>query len=380
MRRKPFIVFLIIILSLYSYANYFIYFHISRVIPDNYLARSLFTTTILLLSFSFLTGRLLERRWTSGLVYGITKVGAFWLAATLYLFLFFLASDILNFMAGIILPEPGIPGKSFKVFETITILLITGILILAGYINAINPQIKTLKISIPKLKVKGKKIRIAAVSDIHLGSIVGEKRVAKMVKMINSLNADIVIFLGDMLDEDPGPVIHKNLGSCLEKIKSKYGIYAITGNHEYIGGINKAIPFFGKHGIKLLRDEWALIENQIYLVGREDRDKVRFDGHKRKSLPDLLKGTDPSKTIILLDHQPFNLPQSKTTGVDLHLSGHTHHGQIWPFQYITKKIYKISRGYLKDGSTHYYVSSGFGTWGPPIRLGNRPEVLDINLF
>ena len=361
-------------------ANYFVFIHVLPAVPEKPLARVIFTLLILMLSLSFLTGRLLERKYTSGIVYTVTKVGAFWLAATLYLFLFFLVTDLLNFIAGTIFPDSGFPTHYIKVLEILFILLITGILLLGGYLNAIHPQIRTLNISIPKLKAKGEKMRIAAVSDIHLGSIVGERRLAKMVKIINSMNPDLVLFLGDMLDEDPGPVIHKNLGSCLEKIKSKYGIYAITGNHEYIGGIQKAIPFLEKHGIKLLRDEWVLIDNKVFLVGREDRDKVRFEGHKRKTLTDLLKGTDSSKTIILLDHQPFNLDQSKDAGIDLHLSGHTHHGQIWPFQYITKKLYKISHGYLKDGSTHYYVSTGFGTWRPPIRLGNRPEVLDINLF
>ncbi len=361
-------------------ANYFIFIHILPAVPEKPLAKGIFSLLILMLSLSFLAGRLLERKCTSGTVYMITKVGAFWLAATLYLFLLFLATDLMNFMAKIIFPDSGFPTHSFKILEILAILIITGILLLAGYLNAIHPQIKILNISIPKLKAKGEKMRIAAVSDIHLGSIVGEKRVAKMVKIINSMNPDLVLFLGDMLDEDPGPVIYKNLGSCLEKIKSKYGIYAITGNHEYIGGIQKAIPFLEKHGIKLLRDEWVLIDKRVFLIGREDKDKVQFEGKKRKNLSELLIGTDPSKTIILLDHQPFNLDQSKENGIDLHLSGHTHHGQIWPFQYITKKIYKLSHGYMKDGSTHYYVSSGFGTWGPPIRLGNRPEVLDINLF
>lgn len=308
-----------------------------------------------------------------------TKVGAFWLAATLYLFLFFLFTDLLNLVIIPLLPETESTSSSIIISEILIILFITGLLILAGYVNAIHPRIKTLNISIRKLPEKGKKINIVAVSDVHLGSIVGEKRVAKMVDMINGLEPDVVLFLGDLLDEDPGPVIQKDLGSCLEKIKSKHGIYAITGNHEYIGGIQKAAPFFKKHGIQLLRDETVLIDDKLYLVGREDRDKVRFAGIARKTLPDLMKGIDHSKLIILLDHQPFHLDKSRNSGIDLHLSGHTHHGQIWPFQYITKRIYQVSYGYLKSGTTHFYVSSGFGTWGPPVRLGNRPEVLHIQI-
>ena len=88
---------------------------------------------------------------------------------------------------------------------------------------------------------------------------------------------------------------------------------------------------------------------------------------------------DRSKPVILLDHQPFNLEKSVKEGVDLQLSGHTHHGQLWPLNYITSAIYEVSTGYRKIENTHFYVSTGFGTWGPPIRLGNRPELVNIIL-
>lgn len=379
MRRKPFIIFLFFILFLYGLANYYIFIHIIPVVTEKTLLKNILFVFIPALSISFPLGRLLERKWKSGIVYMITKAGAFWLAATLYLFLFFLFGDLLNLLIKFLLPETGYPSLSFKTYEILIILLIAGLLILAGYLNAIHPRIKTLNISTNKPGNNNKKINIVAVSDVHLGSIIGEKRVAKMVKMINSLNPELVLFLGDLLDEDPGPVIHKDLGSCLEKIKSKEGVFAITGNHEYIGGIRNSAPFFEKHGIRLLRDEKVLIHDRLYLIGREDRDKVRFQGNSRKSLTELLYGIDHSKIIVLLDHQPFHLELSRKAGIDLHLSGHTHHGQIWPLQYITKKIYQVSYGYLKSGATHYYVSSGFGTWGPPIRLGNMPEILHIQL-
>jgi predicted MPP superfamily phosphohydrolase len=92
-----------------------------------------------------------------------------------------------------------------------------------------------------------------------------------------------------------------------------------------------------------------------------------------------MKEVDRSFPILLLDHQPFQLHEAEQQGVDLQISGHTHHGQLWPFNFITKKVYELSWGYKKKGNTHVYVSSGVGTWGPPIRLGNRPEIVNVRL-
>ena len=129
----------------------------------------------------------------------------------------------------------------------------------------------------------------------------------------------------------------------------------------------------------MLRDEYVLIENEIYIAGREDRSIKQFSGRIRKPLEEIMNGIDKSKPIILMDHQPVKLIEAEKNGVDLQLSGHTHHGQLWPFNFITKKVYELSRGYKTRGSTQYYVSCGAGTWGPPIRTGSKPEIIEIEL-
>ena len=181
------------------------------------------------------------------------------------------------------------------------------------------------------------------------------------------------------MDEDIKPVIRRNIGETLRELKSPLGTYAITGNHEYIGGVKEAVKYLKEHGIIMLQDTFVLVDNKYWLVGREDRDKSRFTGQQRKPLEELMRGLDLSRPVIILDHQPFNLDRATQLGADLQLSGHTHHGQLWPFNYITKAIYELSWGYKKIGDTHFYVSSGFGSWGPPIRLGNIPEIVQINL-
>jgi predicted MPP superfamily phosphohydrolase len=129
----------------------------------------------------------------------------------------------------------------------------------------------------------------------------------------------------------------------------------------------------------VLRDTAILVDNRFYLVGREDRDRSRFIGKPRKELDELMQTVNLSLPVIMMDHQPFNLGRVAKLGIDLQLSGHTHHGQMWPFNHITTAIYELSRGYKMIGNTHFYVSTGFGTWGPPVRLGNRPEIVQIIL-
>jgi hypothetical protein len=182
---------------------------------------------------------------------------------------------------------------------------------------------------------------------------------------------------GDIVDEDLAPVIHNDLGRSLKKLKAPLGVFAITGNHEYIGGAEAAVKYLEEHGIRMLRDTSVKISESFWLAGRNDRDSRRFSAKERKGLDKVLEGVDLSLPVILMDHQPFNLQQVADAGVDFQLSGHTHHGQLWPFNYITNAIYELSWGYKQKGDSHFYVSSGYGGWGPPVRTGNRPEILDI---
>jgi predicted MPP superfamily phosphohydrolase len=216
-------------------------------------------------------------------------------------------------------------------------------------------------------------------SDIHLGTIIGRKQFGQIVSMINERDPDLVLFPGDILDEDPAPVIHDNLGGLLRSIRSRYGVLAITGNHEYIGGVEVACRFLAEHGIRVLRDQSVRLGDFLHVIGREDRSIERFTGKPRKPLAELMRDVDRRLPVILMDHQPFALEEAVRNGVDLQLSGHTHHGQMWPLNLVTKMIYEISWGYIRKENTQFYVSSGVGTWGPPVRIGNRPEIVEINL-
>jgi len=261
-------------------------------------------------------------------------------------------------------------------------MIISGIILMSliiGLINARLPRIKKLKITIPKTAPGMKELTIAAVSDIHIGMLIKHRMVGRLARMIEGIKPDIILFVGDSIDEAPGPVVKLNLGEPLKTLHAPLGKYGITGNHEYIGGAEKCIAYLESLGITVLMDEVVTISGAFNLAGRIDRDVDRFTRNKRKDLQELLKGIDTSLPLILMDHQPFHFEIAEACKVDMQLSGHTHHGQIWPFNYVTKAMYEISKGYLKKGNTHFYVSSGYGTWGPPIRLGSRPEVVEVKI-
>jgi uncharacterized protein len=187
------------------------------------------------------------------------------------------------------------------------------------------------------------------------------------------------LLAGDVLDEDLEPVLRQNIGETLKQLNAPLGVYAIMGNHEYIGGAEQAYNYLKSHGLIMIRDSVIKVMDSFYIVGREDRDKPRFSGKERKELADLTNGLDKNYPVILLDHQPYYLEKAAALGVDLQLSGHTHHGQLWPLNYVTSAIYTISSGYGFVDGMHAYVSNGVGTWGPPVRVGNRPEIVLLNI-
>jgi predicted MPP superfamily phosphohydrolase len=255
----------------------------------------------------------------------------------------------------------------------------TLILLCYGTWNAAHPRIKQLNLSVAKQAGSLKGLNIVMVSDIHLGSLFGKQKVARMVDRINNLQPDMILLVGDLLDEAQNPIFKNNTGDPLKMLHAPMGVYAVTGNHEYIGGINRAVHYIESLNIKLLRDTAILVDNSFYLAGREDRDINRFSDKGRKPLSEIVKSVNHTLPVILMDHQPFALNQAVENGIDLQLSGHTHHGQFWPINYLTNRIYEVSWGYKQKENTHIYVSCGYGTWGPPIRIGNQPEIVKIKL-
>jgi predicted MPP superfamily phosphohydrolase len=382
MRTLSFVIFFSIVLAVYGSVNYYIFIRGWQSLPAGSMLRSIYLPLFIFVAISFIAGRILENFWLSKLSNVLVWIGSFWLAAMIYFLLIIIVLDIVRLINFIIPIFPEFIRANYSGAKQITALIsfaAAAIIVIAGYINALNPKVSDLSLDINKAANGRRSLNIVFASDIHLGTIVGRQRFDKVVGKINSLNPDIVLLPGDILDEDLKPVIRENIGESLRKIMAPLGVYASTGNHEHIGGVEAAFKYLTEHNITVLRDSVIMINNEFYLVGREDRDGGRFSGVERRALEELMRGVDLKYPVILMDHQPIGLDDAVANKVDLQISGHTHNGQLWPFNYITGAIYEVSRGYKKKGDTHFYVSSGVGTWGPPVRTGHRPEIVNIRL-
>jgi hypothetical protein len=301
------------------------------------------------------------------------------MAFLLYGFLFFIISDLV----ALVLRIPGVLNSSniihYRKWAFVAVTGISAVLILGGFINAVIPVVKNYDITINKDAGEVKTLKIAAVSDIHLGSIIRKRSIRKLSDILEEIRPDVVFLLGDIVDGEIGPVLRGDLLKYFVMPHTVDGLYAITGNHEFIGGGSRTIPYIESKGIRVLKDETVTLPGGIQLIGRLDRDSRRYFGKDRASLQELLKNIDLSKPVIVLDHQPFNLEEAEQNGADLQMSGHTHNGQLWPLNLLTRRMYELSYGYLRKSNTHFIVSSGYGLWGPRVRSGSRSEIVVVNV-
>jgi hypothetical protein len=378
--NKSFIIFFAIVFLVYFAVNSYIFIRGLQSFRPNSPLKIYYIAIFVFVALTFWIGRITENYFPSVLTDILVWIGSFWLAFILYFLIAVILLDIIRLVNHFFPFYPKFIASNYqqtKEYIFYGTIIIVSLIVLVGHINFLNPRIYTKEINIDKSLKNIKSLNIVVASDIHMGTIVTNGRVRKLVETINGLNPDVVLLPGDILDEDLEPVLRRNLGEDISKLKAKYGVFAVNGNHEFIGGVEEADRYLRSHGINLLRDSVVILNDEIIIAGREDLSVNRIG--KRKTTEELLNGYNKNLPIILMDHQPFKLYESENAGVDLHLSGHTHHGQLWPFNYLTEKIYEVSWGYKKKGNTHVYVSSGYSGWGPPVRLGSRTEIVNLIL-
>jgi uncharacterized protein len=374
--------FILFFVGLYLLGSFYVFIRGLQAFPSNTLFTICYSLIFTLLASGYFISRAVEH--TD--LYLLHKVsywlGAVWLATLLYFFLAVLLIDAIRLLNLGFHFLPGKESMAYLQLKNITLwatLSVVFLLLTYGFWNASHPQTKQVNLVIKKQAGGIKNLNIVMVSDIHLGSLFGKDKITDLTHRINILHPDIVLLVGDILDEAQKPIFRNHIGEPLKDIKAPMGVYAVTGNHEYIGGVDKAVEYLRSLNITLLRDTTILVNNSFYLAGREDKDLGRFQNKTRKPLKNIVQHVDHQLPLILLDHQPAKLEQAVENGVDLQLSGHTHNGQFWPFNLITQRVYEVSWGYKRKGNTHVYVSSGYGTWGPPIRIASTPEIVSIGV-
>lgn len=323
-----------------------------------------------LITFSYFLGR-----WIPGPVGRLIKVVGSYYLAIIELSVFLLL--LIDLSAWILHLAGWTPSFYVPLLSWSYLLILLGLMGIGSF-NAWSPIKRKYHITINKKAGSLKKLRIAMASDLHLGNIYGNRYLQKLVSEINSLQPDLILLPGDILDDVIEPFVRNRMKDTFKKLKSRFGTFAILGNHEYIGGnIDQYVTEMESINIPVLRDEVILIKNSIYIAGRKDKTAEQVDPKGRLSHQELLNSVDSSLPIILMDHQPYDFDQALQAGVDLLLCGHTHRGQIAPNHLITKRLFELDWGYLQKQTMHAIVSSGFGAWGPPIRLGSRSEFIEI---
>ena len=238
--------------------------------------------------------------------------------------------------------------------------------------NAYSPEVHRLTVT--TAKPLAKPMKIALVSDTHLGRWFGNRQIKKMVRLIDAQHPDVVVIAGDIMNDNTIAYDNTNMHEQLSKLKAPLGVYATLGNHDYFGYDQQITQAVEEAGIKALDNESVLLDDSVWLVGRSDEiDRTRL------SVDELLAQVETEKPVIFLEHRPSAMDEVSALPVDLHLSGHTHGGQIFPLTILMDWLTPLNYGSKKIADTQFLVTSGYGIGPVPFRLGTRSEIWIITL-
>ncbi|MCD8304037.1 MAG: metallophosphoesterase [Prevotellaceae bacterium] len=308
-------------------------------------------------------GRVLDKL-PMPLATAVYRTGTSSLIVMLYCVLAFLLLDALRLLH--IVPPSLLRSN---LWTTVGLLLVIGALLVCGNVHYHHKVRQSL--SLTTRKRVGQEVRLLMASDLHLGYHIRRGELRGWVDMINAEHPDVILLAGDLVDRSMKPLFEEDMAAELRRLEAP--VFACLGNHEYYCDETKAEAFYKAAGITLLRDSVATWQG-LCIVGRDDRTNPR-----RKSLAELMEKADKGKYIVLLDHQPWDIGRSAEEGVDFQLSGHTHHGQVFPISLATDAIYTVAHGAYKIGDTRFFVSSGLGIWGGKFRIGTCSEYIIATL-
>lgn len=241
-----------------------------------------------------------------------------------------------------------------------------------GLFNAYVPTTKYLTIQIDKPLAKP--VRVGLAADLHLGVLVGKRQLNKLANLFNEEKVDVILLAGDIMDDNTVVYEAENMRPELEKIRAPLGVYATLGNHDLFGAQKQITQALEQAGVRVLTDEAVFLDKRFWVVGRPDS----MDKNRLKT-KDLLKKTNTQQPIFLIDHRPDGVLEHAKLPIDLQVSGHVHNGQIFPANILVRFLNEIHYGHGERNGTHFVVTSGFGFWGVPFRLGSQSEVWIIDV-
>jgi len=363
------IFFLSLLVAILLGAHWFLYFSFINFFSFNGNSQKILLGFLIFLGLSFIVSSILSH-WNDNI---FTRAYYFFSGVWLGVLNNFVLSAILIWLIILL-------GRFFHLNLNPAILaspifVIAFFLSIYGVWNALNPEIKNISVSIPNLPKSWQGKKIIQLSDVHLGHIYREKFIEKIVAKVNKEKPEIVVITGDLFDGMDGNL--SSLTKPLDNIQTKKGVFFVTGNHETYLGLENTFTALKNSPIKTLHDEVVDVSG-LKIIGISYPDR-----NEKKDVVKILESLKKDyfgQPNILLYHTPTNISEIKSQGINLELCGHTHVGQIFPFNLITKLIYRgYDHGLFEMGNYTLYTSNGAGTWGPTMRIGNTPEIMVITL-
>jgi hypothetical protein len=318
---------------------------------------------------SYPLGRFLDRMGLPSASYVLELTGATWMGVLFLLLASLLVVDILTGFGawgGTSLPtlRAGAAGAAV-------------LLSLVGIVQGLRaPVVREADVRLPGLPADADGLRVVQLSDMHLGPLLAERWLAPLVDQVVSLQPDLVLVTGDLVDSDSTHV--EEMIPTLRRLRARLGVFAVTGNHEFYAGLDRSVKLLQEAGFEVLRDRHVEVRPGLVLAGIDDLTARRQFGLQGDALATALAGR-PAGATILLSHTPWLAERAAEMGVGLMLSGHTHDGQIWPFGYLVRLQYRLVGGLYRVGPLQVLVSRGTGTWGPRMRLWRPSEIWVLTL-
>ena len=326
----------------------------------------------------------------------IRRISTYWIGIMLYSLLYVVLFDLLRLIA------KHTKLKNTLLFSRGSVISIGSVVVacavatcLYGIFNARNIKVNEYSVTVNKSCGSDKHLKAVLVADLHMGYAIGVDHITNMVKKINEQNADIVIIAGDIFDNSyDGMDDPEGIKAQLKSIKSKYGVYAVYGNHDIDEKIlmgftfdwggkqlnsEKMTNFIKECDIKLINDESVLINDEFYLVGRRDTDKPGTEDGTRAEISELTKDLDKTKPIFMLSHEPDELQKTADAGADIDFSGHTHDGQLFPGNLTIGLFWENPCGMIKKDNMYSIVTSGVGVYGTFMRVGTDAEICSVDI-
>ena len=360
--------------------NFYVYYRVAQCFDLGSRTRLVLKLAFVAFALAYLVGRFVENFVSARVAMPLMWTGAVWMGVfsiTLSLLVLF---DVWVWLPVWVLRRSAAIGpaiaESIARWGLASVLLTAVVLSAWGARTALaGPRLTELAFSSNTLPASLEGFTLVAASDIHVGDVVTKGYVHRLVEQIEALHPDLVVLIGDLSDEREGGdgSAFRELGS----IRAKHGVLAVTGNHEFYSGAERQVRAIQAAGIPVLRQSHKLVDDALVVAGVDDPTFLRGKSHVAASIDQALQDRPRGLPVVLLAHQPLAVEHAAQSGVDLMLCGHTHGGQLPPFQFITGLAYSFLKGRYQVGKMLLYVNNGAGFWGPPIRVFAPPEIVRV---